>query len=94
MAYNQLDIYHRAFRAYKNELDAYLKENKLHKAICRTPMSKEYLEATRFRCSVRLDWIEAIEKSLPFIEKAQRIVYGNDSTTRITEYSLYTLGDE
>ena len=70
MAYNQLDLYHRAFKAYKTELERDEKVSKLHKAICSAVVSNEHLEAVRFKCNVKNDWIEAIEKGMPFIEKA------------------------
>ena len=70
MAYNLLDLYHRAFKAYKDELSYGEKENKLHRAVCRAVGARETLKAVRFKCQIKTDWIERIEKSLPFLEKA------------------------
>ncbi len=68
--YNQLDLYHRAFKDFKSELGHDDKVDKLHQAICRAAISSERLEAMRFQCTVKSDWIEAIEKGIPYIEKA------------------------
>ena len=68
--YEQLDLYHRAFKAYKRALAADGAQNKLHKAICQTPTAKERLNAVRFDCEVDMEWVETIEKHLIYVEKA------------------------
>lgn len=70
MNYEQLDLYHRAFQAFKRAGGRDGKQNKLHKAICQSPLSKERLSAVHFACEVKTDWIEAIENHLIYIEKA------------------------
>lgn len=70
MAYDQLDLYHRAFKAYKRELGGDIRQDKLHDAICRAAMSRERMKSVRFSCKIDSDWIEAIEKHLIYIEKA------------------------
>ena len=70
MNYEQLDLYHRAFQAFKRAGERDGKQNKLHKAICQSPLSKERLSAVHFACEVKTDWIEAIENHLIYIEKA------------------------
>jgi len=70
MAWNFLDLYHRAFRAFRGEVACGKQENKLAREICRTPSSVEHLRAIHFSCEIKTDWIEAIERGLPFVEKA------------------------
>ena len=70
MANKLLDLYHRAFKAYKGELAYGDRENDLRRELCRTAVSRERLDAYRFTCRVLTDWIEQIEQYLPFVEKA------------------------
>ena len=70
MAYNQLDIYHRAFKAYKKELKREVNDNKFLKAICRASLAQECLKTVRYSCDIELDWIEFIESHLGYIENA------------------------
>lgn len=70
MTWNILDLYHRAFKSFKSELAGGDQENKLRREICRTALSVEHLRAVRFTCDIKTDWIDEIEKGLPFIEKA------------------------
>ena len=70
MAWNFLDLYHRAFKSFKTELSYGDQDNKLRQEICNTVESVERLSATRFTCEIKTDWIEAIEQGLPFVEKA------------------------
>lgn len=70
MAYNQLDSYHRAFKEYKREVDQNAQASKLHSAICRTPVSRESMQVSRYECEIMTDWIEYIEEHLIYLEKA------------------------
>ena len=70
MAYNQLDIHHRAFKAYKKELKRGENDNKLRKAIHCAPLSTEQLSSVRFKCEIKTDWIEYVEANLGYVENA------------------------
>ena len=70
MMYNQLDVFHRAFKAYKQEVDKNEDAKKFIRSIHTANDSKEFIETKRSECIIKTDWIEAIEHSLPFIEEA------------------------
>lgn len=68
---------HEALMAGRAEYKQYLKElekaeddPRLHQAIAAGRTEKEYMDATRYGCTVQTDWIEHIEVALPYLEKA------------------------
>ena len=68
---------HEALLADRAEYKAYLKELQkaeddpgLQEAIVSGRTGKEYLESTRYSCTIECDWIEKIEFALPYLEKA------------------------
>jgi len=68
---------HEALMAGRAEYKKYLKDleqaeddPKLHQAIAAARTEKEFMDATRYGCSVQTDWIEHIEVALPYLEKA------------------------
>lgn len=70
MSKNQLNIYHRAYKAYQKEVSASKACQKLHKAILDGCTEREYMDSMRYSCTVEKDWIERISIALPFLEKA------------------------
>ena len=70
MKNNQLDIYHRAYKALESEAQKSELVTKIEKAIRKAGKSKEYMDTVRYRCVIMTDWIEKIEEGIPYIEEA------------------------
>lgn len=69
---NQLDILYRAFLDYRKstlEDDSCVK---MRHAIMRAAADRDKVESQRSICTIEEDWVCAIEKGLPFVEKAIR----------------------
>lgn len=64
---NWLDLQHRAFQAYLKELADSAVPYDLN-----TVAREDHFDAVLTDCTVNTDWIEQIEKALPFIENAVR----------------------
>ena len=70
MKNNQLDVYHRAYKAFLRETESSELVQKTEKQICRAKKTKEFMDTVRYRCIVKTDWIEKIEYAIPYIEEA------------------------
>ncbi len=83
MAKNQLNIYHRAYKTFQASLEALGADRRLQETLVAEQRElkanadaahggayRESLDATRFTCDILTDWIEQIEFSLPYVEKA------------------------
>ena len=81
---NQLDLYYRAFLEYR-KLTLSDKECERHRnIISHSNPDGDVLEATKFFCIIKEDWINEIEKGLVFVEKAikeERQFIRNDGET-------------
>lgn len=58
------------YKKYLKELELTEEDPKLHQAIAAGRTEKEYMDSTRYSCTVKTDWIEHIEVALPYLEKA------------------------
>ncbi len=67
---SRLDIYYRAFKEYRRETVDEAVCEKDRKALALSNLDRDVLEATKYLCSIREDWIEAIEEGLEYVEKA------------------------
>ena len=87
MTNNQLAIYHRAFRAYAAEIEKSNASQGFEKKSKTINKSKEYLEATRYSCLIKTDWLEAIERAVPYLDEAIRqnrqFIYQTGETVQI-----------
>lgn len=65
-----LDLYYRAFKDLSETASKEKNNEKVLKAIRQASEDKDSIEAKRTKCIIEKDWIEAIEKGLPFIGNA------------------------
>ena len=72
MKNNWLDIQHRGFSAYLQEVANEDESKKLNGIIARTDRANESADTVYLDCKVETDWIEQIEVALPFVENAVR----------------------
>ena len=76
-------------RAYLAKLQKAGTDPKLREAIVAGYKGKEFLDAKRYKCSIELDWIEQIEESLPYLEKAimenRQFILQNGNTVLIEQ---------
>lgn len=70
MEYNVLDTLHRGYVAYLNETENDNQYRKLVQVMLNTDPQEERCDTILRTCDITSDWIEEIEKALPFIEKA------------------------
>jgi hypothetical protein len=70
MGNNWLDIQHRGFSAYLQEVANEDESKKLTGIITRAKCATEQVDTVFLDCRVETDWIEQIEASLPFVENA------------------------
>lgn len=72
MENNWLDIQHRGFSAYLGETAEDESCKRMNRAIVCANNASESVDTVRLDCKVKTDWIEQIERALPFIENAVR----------------------
>ena len=72
MPNNQLATYHRAFRAYIAEIEKSNVSQGFEQSAKTVNTVKEYLDATRYSCLIKTDWLEAIERAVPYLDEAIR----------------------
>ncbi|MDE6411022.1 MAG: hypothetical protein K2L02_00600 [Clostridia bacterium] len=66
----QLDVYYRAFKAYRKETADNSACEKERKKIIAANSDLDRLESTKYLCKINEDWVKAIEEGLEFVEKA------------------------
>lgn len=69
---NQLDVLYRAFLDFRKSTVEDESCKKLRLATARASADKDKVESQRSVCTIEEDWVRAIEKGLPFVEKAIR----------------------
>lgn len=72
MENNWLDIQHRGFAAYLDETENEAACKKVKRLIMSAAGSNEKIDTVFRDCQIETDWIEQIEKALPYLEKAVR----------------------
>lgn len=70
MEYNVLDTLHRGYVAYQTETENDNTHRKLLQVILNTDPEDERCDTLLRTCDIHTDWIEEIEKAIPFIERA------------------------
>jgi len=65
-----IDLYYRAFKAFKTETKNDKASHKLHGLIVHASEKSEFFRTTKFDCKIEEDWIKNIEEGLEFVEKA------------------------
>lgn len=70
MPNHMLDIMHRGYSAYLDATENNADCNKLRRLILRTDRAGEQCDTVLSTCEINTDWLEKIEASLPFIERA------------------------
>ncbi len=80
------DLLYRAFLEYRKQT-ASKEAGQRREAIARADAEKDRLTVTRTSCVIEEDWIEAIERGLPFLEKAigeeRQFILSNGETVEI-----------
>ena len=81
---NQLDLYYRAFLEYRKQTFSDKECERHRNIVSHSNPDNDRLEATKFFCVIKEDWINEIEKGLVFVEKAikeERQFIRNDGET-------------
>lgn len=77
------------YKAYLKELEKAEDDPKLRESILAGHTDKEYMDSTRYSCTVETDWIEQIEAALPYLEKAvmenRQFILQNGNTVLIEQ---------
>ena len=68
----EMDLYYRALRHYRKTVTADKAHMRFLQAISKAPAKDDKLECIRTKCIIDEEWVAAIEKYLPFVEKAIR----------------------
>lgn len=66
---NQLDIFYRSYQNYKKELEGNREDHLVKKAAAGGRKPNDFVSKIQVDCKIDEDWIIAIEKSLPYLEK-------------------------
>ncbi len=72
MHQNMLDTMHRGYLAYKEETSSDPSCRKLQRAVAASRGGKDTFDTVLSTCEVATDWIERIEASLPYVDRAVR----------------------
>ncbi|MFP4287384.1 MAG: DUF2357 domain-containing protein [Candidatus Izemoplasmataceae bacterium] len=67
-----LDLYYRAFKAFRNHTKEDTTSEKLRQTIAHANQDEDILTSIKYDCVIEKDWIENIEEGLIYIEKAIR----------------------
>lgn len=70
MQNNMLDIMHRGYSAYLEVTQNNADCDKLRRSVLRTDKTGELCDTALCTCEIETDWLEQIEASLPYIERA------------------------
>lgn len=69
---NDMDLYYRALKRYGESVAKDKAHTRFMQALAKAPARNDKLETIRTKCIIEEDWVAAIEKYLPFVEKAIR----------------------
>ena len=64
------DLYYRAFKNYRGLTEEDAACARSRKDLTRAGADADKLETTKYLCTIREDWVQAIEEGLPYVEKA------------------------